>query len=375
MAAGLEKFMTLREAKEQFGDEATTEMSPNNFHYYDYNDANTWGYNKHPFCEFLHAAGYHSVMLIHPEAGVTQFGSYVTAKQDQKQADQGTYYIYAQDEGGVVIQSKEDENTGVVQEFEVVKNFLTKLSSEATMRQLRKVYFDQHKWQVMKRFAKTSDVGAILACKTKKIKNLNKPGWSSKMEGTYMAWQAYTDDGTPCGEATWVPQLDLEVGMELVVTKDHDFFFNCMGPHPEHYSDDSWATHTAQVLGQKCKVLEILAGGEIAKIEVAVGDATAQWDVPAECLFKEDAGETVLMMAELGQYVLCAQLDLFDTATHAARSRNINPIVTEWTALISQMSEVEDTGMMDCSKEEGVENLKPEIQTWQANNSGYEWSA
>lgn len=370
MAAALAKFVDLREAKDLF--EGATDLCPNNHPFYDYSDSSTWQFSKHPFCDFLSAAGYHSVMLVHPDAEDTQFGSYEIQTQNQKFCQWDVYYVFAQDEGGKVITDKEDPNTGVVKEFEVIKDFRTKLASESTMRQLRKVYFDGHKWQVMKRFAKTQDVGATIACKTKKLKKIDAPGWSSRVEQTHMCWQAFDDQGTPFGEATWEPQLDLEVGMDLVVTKDSTFFFNAISPHEAYWDNATWDTHLEQTLGQKCKVVEVLENKNIAKVEITVDDQTVTWPVPGECLLREEAGETALLMSEVGQYVLVAQLDLFDTKTHAARSRNINPIVTEWTSLIGQMTEFEESGMMDNSGDQN--NLKPAIAAWQTNNPDWEWS-
>jgi len=372
-ASALEDFDTLREARDKFDD--AIELSPNNYHYYDYNNGDTWAYYKHPFCDFLHSAGYHSVMLIHPQARVTQFGSYEVQTQDQKQCNNETYYVFAQDEGGYVITDKNDPSTGVVDEFAQIQNFLDKLSNDNTARELRKMYFDGTKWTVVKRFARNSDdCGAMVFCKAKKTNKIDLPGWSSRAAGEHMCWQQYSSDGTPQGEATWDPQIDLKIGDELVMTRDQDFFFNAMGPHTGYYDDATWDLHKKQTLGQKCKVLEVLENYNIAKVEIILEDAgKVEWHVPGECLYKEEAGETILLMAELGQYVLSAQVNLYDTATHNARSRNVNPIVTEITSMITTMTEVEDTGMLDCTRNEGFENLKLEIQTWQTNNADWEW--
>lgn len=373
-ASAQEDFLTLKDAREKF--EEAADFSPNDYHFYDYNDSNTWGFYKHPFCDFLHSAGYHSVMLIHPQARQTQFGSYEVQKQDQKHCNPETYYVFAQDEGGYVITDKNDPNTGVVDEFAVVNEFLEKLSSDATARELRKLYFDGTKWTVVKRFARTSEVGPMVFCKAKKVNKIDLPGWSSRAAGEHMCWQQYSSDGTPQGEATWDPQIDLKVGDELVMTRDENFFYNAMGPHTAYYDDATWDQHKRQTLGQKCKVLEVLENFNIAKVEINLEDAgKVEWHVPGECLFKEEAGETILLMAELGQYVLSAQVDLYDTATHNARSRNVNPIVTEISSLIQYMYEVEDTGMLDCTRDAGFDNLKYEIQTWQTNNADWEWGS
>lgn len=371
-------FMTITEAKN--GDVEGLDAGPFDFPFYDYNDANTWNNNKHPFCSILEQCGYHSVQIIHKPTGVLACGSYVVEKQDQKQLAAEPYYVYAIGVDGSVVTDKESPDTKYVEnEMDELNNFVAKSQSEAEMRTLTGMYFENNRWKKVRNQERNGDMGGVSVMRGKKRRNLNTPGWSSRVESGHMCWQAYGDDGTPYGDATWDPQVEIEAGMDALVTCDPDLFYNAMGPHEGYYDNATWDQHLKEILGKKVKVLEVFENKHVARCSTVIydeatkEDKTVEWCVPGECLQGEPEGDTLLFLAEVGQFLYVAQMPLYPTATHNARSKNANPLFSEWVALITALCENGDeSGSHNCEREENIENLKPAIQGWMGSN--LEWT-
>jgi len=370
-------FMTISEAKESV---EGIETGPFDFPFYDYNDGSTWANYQHPFCTFMEQCGYHSIQIIHKPTGVLACGSYVTEKQDQKQLAAAPYYIYQAGLDGSVITDKESEEVNYVEnEMNSLLEFVTKSQSESSMRTFTTCFFENNKWKKVRNQERNGEIGGVSVMRGKKRTSLNSAGWSSRVESGHMCWQQYGDDGTPFGEATWDPQVDIEAGMDAVVTMDSEFFYNAMGPHTAYYTDATWDQHNKEILGRKVKVLEVLENRHIARCSTVIFDGgedkTVEWHVPGECLAKEPQGDTLLLLGEVGQFLYTAQMGLFPTATHNPRSKNPNPIFSEWVSLMNTLCEAgDDSGSHNCERED-VENLKAEISGWMASNADWTYES
>lgn len=372
-AKNRQNYLTISAAKDNV---EGSDTGPFDFPFYDYSDANTWGNANHPFCSFMAECGYHSVQIIHKPTSELAVGSYVLEKQNQLGLG-GNYYVYAQDvDGSVIIDQASPETKWVETEMEALNEFVEKSQSETTMRSFTGMYYQQERWKKVRNQERNGDNGGVSVQRGKKRVNLNTAGWSSRLEGTHMCWQQYDAEGTPFGDATWDPQVDIEVGMTALVTKDSTAFYNAMGPHEAYYTNDTWDQHIKEILGRKVTVLEVLENKHVARCQTTIfdqgEDKVVEWHVPGECLQGEPAGDTLIFLAEVGQFIYVAQMNLFPTLTHNARSKNPNPLFSEWVALIQNFCENgDDMGSHNCERED-VDKLKPAISAWMANNA--DWS-
>jgi len=371
-----QNYLTTSQAKESV---EGFETGPFEYPYFDYNDANTWGSLHHPFCTFMAECGYHSIQVVHSKTGQLAFGTYVTEKQNQLQLAAAPYYVFGVDLDGSVITDKESQETTYIEsEMNEITKFIEKSQSEADMRSLTGMYYQNEKWKKVRNQERNGDNGGVSVMRGKKRRNLNTAGWSSRVESGHMCWQQYDADGTPYGEATWDPQVDIEAGMKACVTKDSDFFYAAMGPHTGFYDDASWDQHNKEILGRPVTVIEVKENKHVALVEttlydeVAKADKVVQWHVPGECLEGEPAGDTLLFLGEVGQFVYVAQMDLFPSDTHNMRSKNPNPLFSEWVSLMNSLSENgDDMGFHNCERDDR-DNLNPIISGWMAENS--EWT-
>lgn len=370
-------FLTFTEAKEAAEEQYNT--GPYEFGYYDYNTAATWGNANHPFCEFMGSCGYHSIQVVHTKTGTLAFGSYVVEKQNQLQVAADPYYAYAIDVDGSVITNKESPETKLVTEMDGLQEFVAKSQSEASFRSFLGMMYQQTKWKKVRNQERDTDKGGVSVMRGKKRRNLNTPGWSSKVENGHMSWCQYDSEGTPFGEATWDPQVEIEAGMKACVTKDSEFFYNAMGPHTNYYNNETWDQHVKEILGRSVNVVEVLENKHIALVETQIydpatkDDKTVQWHVPGECLEGEPEGDTLLFLGEVGQFIYIAQMNLFGTDTHNPRSKNPNPLFSEYVSLINGLNDMgEDMGFHGADRVDEDGNLHPDIATWMANNS--EWT-
>lgn len=372
-AKNRQNYLTISSAKDTV---EGSEIGPFDFPYYDYNNADTWNNANHPFCGFMAACGYHSVQIIHRPTGELACGSYVVEKQNQLGLAAAPYYVYAQDVDGSVITDQAHAETKYVEnEMDALNEFVAKSQSEAEMRTLTGMYYQGERWKKVRNQERGGDNGGVSVMRGKKRVNLNTPGWSSRKESGHMCWQQFDADGTPFGEATWDPQVEIVNGMTALVTKCSTSFYEAMGPHEGFYSNDTWDQHVKEILGRKVTVVEVLENKHIALCETTFfdngADKTVQWHVPGECLEGEPAGDTLLFLAEVGQFLYVAQMNLFPTATHNARSKNPNPLFSEWVALSQGLCENgDDSGSHNCERED-VENLKPTISGWMASNADW----
>lgn len=359
----LKKYKAARKIKKKNPD--AFKMGPNQVCYYDYNDQSTWEFAKHPMIASLEKCGYKDIMFIHTPTGQRQMASYVASKQDQKNL-MGAYTILEYDESGTL---QLEGGQSVNSDAEQVQSFAA-ASKGKEFEKWETFLFDGTKWKCVRKFPKNGDVGGYMACSARVPRPLTAEGWITGVEGTHMYWQAVDGEGNPVGEPTWDPQSRVEVGMEVGVTKDKDFFFNAISPHTNHYTDATWDEHQKAVLGkQKGTVVAIEENRNIAKVEID----GATWSVPTECLLTVPEGDTGLLMAEVGQYVFTAQIDLFDTHTHAGRGKQINPILSEFSGIAEAMANMEEEVGWTEMLCEGSENLHPTIVEWQTNNPDWEY--
>lgn len=342
---------------------------PESYPYYEYTDENTYSNIHHPLVKNLEACGYHDIMIIHYPSKTRQHGSYVLRHQDIKSTRQGDYTLWAQDESGFVITDESDDNN-------IKTNCHQALDDLAAGKIGRKVCFAGEKWTVKKNNKRTGDVGAWIGACAKLRAAPHKSGWSYWQDGSGWVWQAHDAVGNPQGDGIRDPQVNIEVGKEYYVTKDPTEFYNAMGPHGAYYNEATWKEQERHCLGWKAKVLDIVENGHIAMCEIQHDeddDSTKKtYGVATECLQVENAGETGLFIAHVGQYMLCAQIDLFETATHLPRSANFPPLASEFALLVEKLAEVDNVGWFEVPAESN-ESLHPKIQKWQSENQDWTW--
>lgn len=329
-----------------------------------------------PFLNNLARCGYQNMILHHTSSDCTQSGSYLPAFQQQKSLDLKVFNVCVRNEVGMLLDVTNENCKEGASNHETLHS-LRQIAMDKKLRDsTRKIYYDGCEWKVVKKMERRTEGGGILIAITRKAPSLVKEGFFKEYEGATPYWQQY--DGAVKTETFFYdPQSchNVEVGGEYQVCSDKALYdVVCTESKSPYTTQEEWDAQAAAIMGWKCTVTD-LPDQYNAVIKVVHEDGkevTATIAITA--LVKEDAGDTALFMGELGQFILKAELDLYDTKGRVCRGKNVQPLASEWIAICEFFGQSEEAGFsefLDYDEEENAalwamwkDPIKNQLQAW-----------
>lgn len=336
-----------------------------------------------PFLNSLAKCGYQNMILHHTSSDCTQSGSYLAAFQQQKSLDTKTFNVCVKDELGFLL-PVDNENCVQGASNHTTLHSLRKIAMDKKLRdKTRKIYFEGREWKVVKKMERRTEGGGVIIAITRKAPSLVKDGYFKEYEGAKPYWQQY--DGAVKTESYFYdPQSchNVEVGGDYQVCTDKALY-DTLGieSNSPFTTQEEWDNTANQIMGWPCKVTE-LPDTYNAVIEVTHEDGNVvNATIPITALVKEDAGDTALFMGELGQFILKAELDLYDTKGRVCRGKNVQPLASEWIAICEFFGQSEEAGFaefLDYDEEENAplwnlwqDPIRAKLEEWLSEEKDY----
>lgn len=337
---------------------------------------------NHPLVAALERCGYHSIIMHHDATGVAQCGSYRPAFLDQLTVSDKTFNIRVPDETGFLLPA-DDENC-----MKDCSNFTTLATLRAIARDAKardeclKVPFDGYMWKVVKKEERKNEGGAVIIALTRKRQPIVTEGFFEMFDEAQGVpyWQKYDGAVAVEGEYYYKPQKchDVVEGTDYHVMTDKDAFTALgIASHTPFTTQEEWDQMCHNVLGWEVKVVSLFDAGDgwdghNVNVQVTHGEGqVVDAVIPVRALRKEDAGDTALFLAEVGQFIWKAEMDLFPNKGHNERGKAIQPLVAEWTGIAYNFHNDErHFGDWDWAGDDDDEvlaelaNLKPEIAAY-----------
>lgn len=354
--------------------------------------AKTLASGNNPLIKAMEKCGYHDVVFHHTPTGVAQAGSYRAAWKDQLTVSADEFDICVPDiEGFLLDAANENCMAGCsnMQTLELLRN----IAKDAELRKTTlKMAWGGYGWKVIKKEERKSDGGAILIGLTTKLSPLLKDNYFKlydNWENMCDYWQLYKDGEAVENEFTYCPKdcFDVEVGGKYtVMTSRKEFDALGLSSHTPFTTQEEWDAMCRNTLGWDCEVTGFNDAGDgwvgyNVSIEVTHSDGNkVSAVVPVRALRRKDAGDTAIFLAEVGQFVFKAEMDLFENKGHVERGKQMQPLVAEWTSIAYHFGSDEHgfADFLDYDEEENEgcwDQWKPEIQAWltERENAGEEY--
>jgi len=336
---------------------------------------------NHPLVAALERCGYHDIVIYHDATHTAQCGSFRPAFNDQLDINTDTFDVRVPDETGFLLPPEDENCMQNCNNLDTIATF-RKIATDAEARkECKKLPFDGYAWKVIRKNERTSDGGAVMACCAKKRKSIVKEGYYKLHDDNQGCdyWQKY-DGATPVTEDYSykpVDVFDVKVG-ETYVCGHSKTEFDALGisSHSPFTTQEDWDERARNCLGFPCKVTAIYDGGDgwagyNVTVQVQQGENTVDdLVIPIRMLQKEDPGDTVLFMGELGMFILKAEMDLFACKGYNERGKALQPLMAEFASIVQNFCQDDRhfgdfTDWMDHDDDDAekeFQNLKPAIQ-------------
>jgi len=344
--------------------------------------AKNLGSGNHPLVAALERCGYHDIVIHHDNTGVAQAGSFRPAFGDQLTINMDDFDVRVPDETGFLLPPEHEECLQGCNNANALKT-LREIATDGEKRKaLKKLAYDGYAWKVVKKLERTSDGGGIIAACARKRQSIVKDGYFKLHDANQGAdyWQLYDGPNAVDGEYSYKPSdvHNVTVGEEYhVITNKNEFDALGISSHTPFTTQEKWDEDARNCLGFPVKVTGIYDAGdgwEGYNVNVEVqqpDDKKYEAVVPIRCLRKEDSGDTVLFLGEVGQFIFKMELDLFAAKGFNERGKQVQPLFAEFAGIVNNFCQDDkhygDWDWVDHEDEDlqaEFVNMKPEIQAF-----------
>lgn len=301
---------------------------------------------NHPLVAALERCGYHDIVFHHDSTGVAQAGSFRPAFGDQLTINAEDFDVRVPDETGFLLPPEHEECMQGCNNLTTLKT-LREIAVDAEKRKAcKKIAFDGYAWKVVKKLERTSDGGGIIAACAKKRKSIVKDNYFKLHDDGQGCdyWQLYDGPVAVDGKFSYKPLdvFDVEVGGEYhCINSKTEFDALGISSHSPFTTQEKWDEDARNCLGFPVKVTGHYDGGDgwdgynvIVQAQHGEG-VTYEAVIPIQCLRKEDAGDTLLLLGEVGQFIFKMELDLFANKGYNERGKQVQPLFAEFAGIVN----------------------------------------